>query len=350
MTVAPALTTLRAALSQLLGAHPAGATILLLRADAALLADLPAGAPTTAEQGYRPAFDALQAAGIADVRDGIAHTDVVGPAPSLVVVLPTRSRDETRALFARALTTVAAGGCVVAAALNDDGARTLERDLAALVPLAGSVSKAHGRAFWSVPIAGNVNLALVHDWLQADAPRHDATRDEWLRPGVFNEGRLDAGSALLIAHLPDGLHGAVADLGAGSGLLAKAVLARCPGVTSLALFEAEARALDLARRNLAGAAIPVAFHWHDVARGITGRYDAIVCNPPFHVGSRGVPALGQAFIAAAANALEPDGQLLMVANRHLPYEETLRSRFRRGELLAETGAFKVYRAWAAQTR
>jgi 16S rRNA (guanine1207-N2)-methyltransferase len=350
MTEAPALATLRAALPQLLDAHPAGAPILLLRAHAGLLADLPARAPIIAEQGLRPAVEALHAAGITNVRDGVAHADFVDPAPALVVVLPTRSRDETRALFARALTTVVTGGCVVAAALNDDGARTLEKDLAALVPLAGTVTKAHGRAFWSVPVAGNVNLVLANEWLSADAPRHDVTRDEWLRPGVFNEGRLDAGTALLIAHLPAGLHGAVADLGAGSGLLAKAVLAKCAGVTSIALFEAEARAIDLARRNLAGAAVPVAFHWHDVARGIPGRYDAIVCNPPFHVGSRGVPALGQAFITAAANALEADGQLLMVANRHLPYEETLRSRFRHGELLAETGAFKVYRAWAAQTR
>jgi hypothetical protein len=82
MSVAPALTT--------------------LRADVALVADLPAGAPITAERGDRPAFDALQAAGMFDVRDGVAHTDDVGPAPSLVVVLPTRSCDETRALFARA--------------------------------------------------------------------------------------------------------------------------------------------------------------------------------------------------------------------------------------------------------
>ncbi len=349
MTDDAALPTLRAALPHVLSTHPAGETILLLRASAGLLADLPADSSLIVEQGFRPDCDALQAAGQADVRDGISRTESIDPAPSLVVVLPPRSRDEARALFSRALTTVATGGQVIAAALNSLGARAFEKDFAALVPLGGVISKAHGRAFWSVPVDGNVDLALAHQWLAADMPRHDPVRDEWLRPGVFNEGRLDAGSALLIAHLPAGLQGAVADLGAGSGLLARAVATRCPGVTSLALFEAEARALDLARRTLAGATVPVTFHWHDVTQGVPGRYDAIVCNPPFHIGSHGAPVLGQAFIAAAARALRPEGQLLMVANRHLPYEETLRACFRHGELLGEAGGFKAYRAWAART-
>jgi len=348
MTDAPALPTLRAALPRLLDTHPAGGAILFLRASAGLLPDLPEGLPLIAEQGFRPAFEALKAAGLADVRDGVTAANSADPAPALVVVLPPRSRDEGRALLARALTTAAPGGRVVAAALNDDGARTFEKDLAALVSLGGNLSKAHGRAFWSEPVDGNVNLELARQWLAADAPRHDAARDEWLRPGVFNEGRLDGGSALLIAHLPASLRGAVADFGAGSGLLSKAVLARCAKVSSVDLFEAEARALDLARRTLDGARVPVNFHWHDVAQGVPGSFDAIVCNPPFHVGSRSVPVLGQAFIAAAAKALKGDGQLLMVANRHLPYEETLRFYFKHGELLAEAGGFKAYRSWNPQ--
>ena len=56
--------------------------------------------------------------------------------------------------------------------------------------------------------------------------------------------------------------------------------------------------------------------------------------------------MGRAFIAAAARALAKDGQLLLVANRHLPYEDELRALFGRGESLAEQGGFKVYRAWA----
>jgi len=335
------LAVLRAALPRLLAACAANARIDVLRALPGVSAGMPASVRWHAEQSFQPLHAALRAEGVATATDGVM------PADAIIVMLP-RSREEGRALLARAVRDVAVGGVVAGAALNDEGARSAEKDLAALLPLAGQLSKAHGRAFWTVPrplALADDTQALVDRWLGADAPRRDAASGLWQRPGVFNEGRLDAGSGLLIDHLPPTLRGAVADLGAGTGLLSMAVLERCPGVQSIDLFEAEERALDLARRNLADARVPLRFHWHDVAAGVPGRFDAVVSNPPFHVGSRGVPALGRAFIAAAARALKRDGQFLMVANRHLPYEDALREVFGRGELLAEQGGFKVYRAW-----
>ncbi len=301
------------------------------------------------EQSFRPLHAALLAEDVPWARSEAVESSAAPP--NAVMVLMPRSRDEGRALLARAVRDVAVGGLVAGAALNDEGARSFEKDLATLLPLAGQLSKAHGRAFWTVqrPVAlPDDSQALIARWLAADAPRRDASTGLWLRPGVFNEGRLDAGSGLLIDHLPATLHGAVADLGAGTGLLAMAVLERCAAVQSVDLFEAEERALELARRNLAEARVPVRFHWHDVATGVPGRFDAVVCNPPFHVGSRGVPALGRAFIAAAARALKRDGEMLLVANRHLPYEDALRDVFGRGELLAEQAGFKVYRAWESR--
>ena len=55
--------------------------------------------------------------------------------------------------------------------------------------------------------------------------------------------------------------------------------------------------------------------------------DAVVMNPPFHEGRKADPELGQAFIEAAAGMLGAKGKLYMVANRHLPYEETLERLF-----------------------
>jgi 16S rRNA (guanine1207-N2)-methyltransferase len=340
-----ALAVLRAALPRLLATCSATARIDVLRA----LPGVAQGTVTTlrwrAEQSFQPLHAVLHAEGLATA------AETASPAEAVIVLLP-RSREEGRALLARALRDVAVGGLVAGAALNDEGARSAEKDLATLLPLAGQISKAHGRAFWTVPrpaVLPEATQGLIARWLAADEPRRDAATGLWQRPGVFNEGRLDGGSALLIEHLPPTLRGAVADLGAGTGLLSMALLERCPGLQSIDLFEAEDRALELARRNLSEARVPVHFHWHDVAAGVLSdgraRFDAVVSNPPFHVGSRSVPALGRAFIAAAARALKRDGQFLMVANRHLPYEDVLRDVFGRGELLAEQGGFKVYRAW-----
>jgi len=70
----------------------------------------------------------------------------------------------------------------------------------------------------------------------------------------------------------------------------------------------------------------------------------VIMNPPFHTTRAADPALGQAFVAAAAGMLGPQGQLWMVANRHLPYEATLGSFFSR---VSETGGdhrFKLFHA------
>lgn len=342
------LAALRAALPRLLALLPAATRIDVLRALPGITRDASGPQAWRAEQSFKPLHDALRAEGV-DVGRGPGDPTWDGAsAPGAVIVLLPRARDEGRALLARALRDVAPGGWVAGAALNDEGARSAEKDLAALLPLAGQLSKAHGRAFWTAPrpaALADGTQALISRWLDADAPRRDPATGLWQRPGVFNEGRLDAGSGLLIEHLPSRLRGAVADFGAGTGLLSMALLERCPGLQSIDLFEAEDRALDLARRNLADARLPLRFHWHDVAGGVPGRFDAVVSNPPFHIGSRGVPALGRAFIASAARALKRDGQLLLVANRHLPYEDALRVEFGRGELLVEQAGFKVYRAW-----
>jgi 16S rRNA (guanine1207-N2)-methyltransferase len=159
---------------------------------------------------------------------------------------------------------------------------------------------------------------------------------------------------LLAAHLPDDLHGRVADLGAGYGYLATQVIACCPQVTAIDLYEAEARALEPARLNLAraqqasGREVAVEVHWHDVTAGLNVRYDAIVSNPPFHQGRADLPELGRAFIARAADALVPEGRLLLVANRHLPYETLLTARFGEVRTLVEQGGFKVIAASAVR--
>ena len=70
-----------------------------------------------------------------------------------------------------------------------------------------------------------------------------------LRRGDRRQGIYDRG-ALLARHLPAGLAGLAADLGAGWGYLSAELLARCPGITALDLYEAEARALALALSGL----------------------------------------------------------------------------------------------------
>jgi 16S rRNA (guanine1207-N2)-methyltransferase len=293
------------------------------------------------EQGFKPDADALQRSGLA-----LVAADDARRWP-LVLVLPPRQRDEARALLARAIDHCAPGGRVLACMPNSEGAKSGEGDLARLAGPLQTVSKQHCRVFWTAPLDGVIDAGLAAQWRAADAPRPILDGRFSSRPGVFAWNRIDPASALLADHLPGTLAGHGADLGCGFGYLASQVLSRCGAVTALDLYEAEARALELARANLQAFAARVAldFHWHDVTTGLPRGYDFIVSNPPFHAQGRADrPDIGQRFIAAAAAALNPGGQLWLVANRHLPYEAVLDSSFGSVRTVAQRDGFKVIAA------
>lgn len=288
------------------------------------------------EQTFKPAYDALQRSGF-DV-----HEHAGGATYPLVLLLPPRQREEARALFARAVASASDGGIVIACMPNDEGAKSGQADLARLAGPLHVLSKQHCRVFWSGPLQGAVDADLAAQWTALDVPRAVVNGRFLSRPGVFAWDRIDAASALLAEHLPRDLAGRGADLGAGYGYLATEVLARSPGVTALDLYEAESRALELARCNVTPPNVDVGFHWYDVTVGLPHRYDFIVSNPPFHAqGREGRPDIGRAFIAAAAQALVSGGRLWLVANRHLPYEAVLDASFGRVRTVAQQGGFKV---------
>lgn len=289
------------------------------------------------DQTFRPSRDALAKSGY------VLRQDEDARQYPLTLVLPQRQRDENRALFAHAVRATGNGGIVLAAASNVEGAKTLEGDLAALTGGVTSLSKNKCRAFWARIENGRIDQALLAQWLSADAPRAIEDGRFMSRPGLFAWDRIDAGSCLLAKNLPPALSGKVADLGAGFGYLSDEVLSRYPNVT-LDVIEAEQRALDMARHNLAKYGARAVFHWLDATKALPGRYDAIVTNPPFHVDRADRHDIGQAFIRSAAGALVVGGQLWLVANRHLPYEETLNTAFKAVTTVAQNNFFKVFKA------
>lgn len=343
----PALETLLLPFADRQLAWPEEGRVLFLQARTGAM--LPAQARQwTCEQSFRPLADRLRDAGMT-----VAPEAEEGARYPMVLMLLPRQREQTRALLARALDLAGPEGLVLASAANDEGARSAEADLRRLAGSVRSLSKNHCRVFWSPPGPRQLNPSLLAEWRGADAPRAVVGGRFLSRPGVFAWDRIDTASAMLAECLPGELSGRGADLGAGYGFLSVRLLEHCPGIRSLDLFEADSRALALARVNVeaaAGRIAPVAlgFHWHDVAAGIPGSYDFIVSNPPFHQGKAGQPDLGRAFIAAAAAALAPAGCLWLVANRHLPYEAELASRFASVRTVRDEQGFKVIRASGAR--
>ena len=271
--------------------------------------------------GMKPDMDGFTAQG---------YACAVAPqgAFAVAVVMVPRAKALARAMLAAA----SAADLVIVDGQKTDGVESILKDVRKRTAVDGVISKSHGKLFWFAP-QGDFS-----DW--AAQPSH--VSGYVTRPGVFSADGVDPASALLAGALP-ALTGKVADLGAGWGYLSARMLADHPGIKALHLVEADHEALSCARENVGDARAE--FHWADatVWRPAT-KLDAVVMNPPFHTGRAAEPDLGRAFIATAAAALAPSGQLWLVANRHLPYEAALAAHFVTVEEIGGDNRFKILHA------
>ena len=159
-------------------------------------------------------------------------------------------------------------------------------------------------------------------------------------PGMFAGGRIDPATVLLIENLPPVAADArVLDFGAGSGVIAAAVLDRRPGAR-VVLLERDAIALVAAARNVPGGTLVLGSGLGHVE----GPFDLIVSNPPIHAGREQSLATVEALIRDAPRALAPNGAMVLVAQRRLPLPRLLDESFRNTRTVADRGPHRV---WAA---
>ena len=227
------------------------------------------------------------------------------------VVCVARAKALSQALIAEAAQVT--DGVIIVDGVKTDGIEPLMRACRKRAEVSPALSKAHGKLFHFPAGPG------FEDWARG-AP-HEIDGGCVTQPGLFSADGIDPASALLADHLPVKLGRRVADLGAGWGYLSARALER-DSIGEIHLVEADKNALDCARLNVVDKRARL--HWEDATRWRPADpFDTVITNPPFHTGRSPDPALGRAFIATAARVLSPRGQLFLVANRHLPYEQDM---------------------------
>lgn len=303
-----------------------GARVLLLEPAADADLDVLSTCEMTVQQSFKPSYDAFSS------MDVLVTHDATQPADIVHVTLP-RSRELARGLIAKA-EALAPDGIVIVDGAKTDGIDAMLKAVKSRVTPEGQVSKAHGKLFWFRSENAFADWAL---------PDPEPVTDGWItQPGVFSADGPDAGSLALVSALPKALKGHGADLGGGWGYLTRHLL-DLPGVTHVDLVEADKRAVDCAALNINDDRATV--HWADATCwGVSHTLDWVVMNPPFHTSRTPDAGLGQAFIRSAARLLKPKGQLVMVANRHLPYETTLAESFIHVQELNGDSRFKILQA------
>ncbi|WP_455482691.1 class I SAM-dependent methyltransferase [Bartonella sp. B35(2025)] len=223
------------------------------------------------------------------------------------------------------------------------GVASMMKWVQTIVPITDKLSKNHGLVFWiKVPQKiDRQNLAHLRSPPLTFENKFQTTS------GMFSHGRIDPGSEALALYMLKIISGKTADFGAGWGFLSYMALEKSKKLTALDLYEADYNALEAAKKHLkyTTAPLPINFYWLDlVHESITDLYDTIISNPPFHTQQTTDVSLGQHFIIKAAKYLKPGGNLLLVANRHLPYETLLKNTFRTVLVHEESRNFKIIEA------
>lgn len=290
-------------------------------------------------QNFKPYADALVQQDIDFVKD----LDGQAPFDAALIVLP-KNQTEAMGLIAKALESLSAKGVLLVSADNKTGGARLPKTLKSFgLDRLYNESKNKCRAVWLNLSENSPDKKAIQTVLEDAKPKEILDGAFTSVPGLYGWDKLDKGSAILAEFLPKDIKGKVADFGCGYGFLSRHV-AKLEKVKSLACIDADWRALEMCRLNMAGVE-GVEFHWDDLSqKSYKNAFDCIVMNPPFHEGKNTDVSLGQSFIQNAAASLKSRGILYMVANAHLPYELILERAFFKVEKICEERGFKVFRA------
>lgn len=276
-----------------------------------------------------------------------------GPFDGIILMLP-----KTRSLLAYQLSRLkpllAAGTPVIAAIMTKHESPAMRALLAELI---GEVDRQ--------PAAGKARLLIAYSDGKPVVPQPAQT--EYAIPGtaltlqnhanVFARDKLDIGTRLLLEQLsvqqalPEGTE-VIMEPGCGNGVLGCFAAAIRPQA-EIIFTDDSYLALECARANITHNQLGNRCHFV-AADGLPasqlkpwqGRVDAILCNPPFHAGTRVDMRVGQRLLQPTPGLLSSKGALWVVANRHLPYYGFLRRYYRNVETVASDRKFNVIRASA----
>lgn len=163
---------------------------------------------------------------------------------------------------------------------------------------------------------------------------------------VFGRDKLDPGARFFLEHLktlPEAK--AAADLCCGSGILGIQYAKRHSGC-SIDFFDESYMSVNSSQLSFSANKLENAarFIWQDGLGNEPQSYDLILCNPPFHEAHTVGDHIAKRLFKQSKQALNTNGRLVVVGNRHLKYHLTLKKYFKQVEQLAANSKFVLLSA------
>jgi len=167
------------------------------------------------------------------------------------------------------------------------------------------------------------------------------------KPGLFGWNKVDLGSAFLADYLPEFFQHLgtepkqILDLGCGYGYLS--LMAGKHTNAQIIATDNNAAAIAACSKNFSEFGVSGEVIAGNCAKNINEKFDAVLCNPPFHQGFNTDNMLTQYFVDSSYQHLNQGGKALFVANRFVPIERCAEKFFKPKniEKVAENKSFKL---------
>ncbi|MFY3818033.1 methyltransferase, partial [Escherichia coli] len=162
---------------------------------------------------------------------------------------------------------------------------------------------------------------------------------------VFSRTGLDIGARFFMQHLPENLEGEIVDLGCGNGVIGLTLLDKNPQAKVVFVDEspmAVASSRMNVETNMPEALDRCEFMINNALSGVEPfRFNAVLCNPPFHQQHALTDNVAWEMFHHARRCLKINGELYIVANRHLDYFHKLKKIFGNCTTIATNNKFVV---------
>lgn len=176
---------------------------------------------------------------------------------------------------------------------------------------------------------------------------NDTTLTTCSLDGVFGHKNLDPGTRLLLEHLPTDLNPQSLrfgyDFACGTGIIG-AYLSKLYPQISMTYSDVDALAIASTKLTLEENKLEGIIEPCDGFLPTSNKLDIIVTNPPFHNKLKNDYDITRAFIRNAHKQLNRGGVIYLVANKFLPYEESLQETFGKFDVTYADNKYAVYTA------
>jgi 16S rRNA (guanine1207-N2)-methyltransferase len=225
-------------------------------------------------------------------------------------------------------------------AANDTGGRSLDNAVKEFGDEIIKLDVARKCSLWSFKLAPVGDFSWTNE---LSTFKYDNLEGDSLEfatyPGVFNTGKLDVGTKLLLDNISLNKRGRVLDLACGSGIIGLTCKSRQPELY-VEMVDIDGMALASAEMNSKNLDLDCPVFVSDGLNN-TKKFNTIICNPPFHQGKDTDYNFAQQLIRTAKQHLLPRGEVWLVANRQLGYEQWAERSCHSVETIVQGNGFKV---------